>query len=67
MKVYSNDNGVRVVNFVTSNNLTVKSTMFPHIFNRWKNYFSQLLNVDGFSDVRQKEIHTAQPLMSQSS
>jgi hypothetical protein len=26
----SNDNGVRVVNFVTSKNLTVKSTMFPH-------------------------------------
>jgi hypothetical protein len=31
-----NDNGVRVVNFATSKNLTVKSTMFPyhniHIF-----------------------------------
>ncbi|PNF34106.1 hypothetical protein B7P43_G01139 [Cryptotermes secundus] len=26
----SNDNGVRVVNFVTSETLTVKSTMFPH-------------------------------------
>ena len=26
----SNDNGVRKVNFVTSNNLLVKSTMFPH-------------------------------------
>ncbi|PNF38221.1 hypothetical protein B7P43_G12386 [Cryptotermes secundus] len=26
----SNDNGVRVVNFATSKNLTVKSTMFPH-------------------------------------
>jgi hypothetical protein len=26
----SNDNGVRLVNFVTSKNLTVKSTMFPH-------------------------------------
>jgi hypothetical protein len=25
-----NDNGVRVVNFATSKNLTVKSTMFPH-------------------------------------
>jgi hypothetical protein len=29
MKI-SNDNGVRVVNFATSKNLTVKSTMFPH-------------------------------------
>jgi hypothetical protein len=26
----SNDNGVRLVNFVTSKNLTVKSTTFPH-------------------------------------
>jgi hypothetical protein len=26
----SNDNGVRVVNFATSKNLRVKSTMFPH-------------------------------------
>jgi len=27
---YSNDNGVRLVNFATSQNLVVKSTMFPH-------------------------------------
>jgi hypothetical protein len=26
----SNDNGVRVENFATSKNLTVKSTMLPH-------------------------------------
>jgi hypothetical protein len=26
----TNDNGVRVVNFATSKNLTLKSTMFPH-------------------------------------
>jgi hypothetical protein len=26
----SNDNGVRLVHFATSNNLRVKSTMFPH-------------------------------------
>jgi hypothetical protein len=26
----NNDNEVRVVNFVTSKNLTVRSTMFPH-------------------------------------
>jgi len=25
-----NDNGVRLVNFATSKNLVVKSTMFPH-------------------------------------
>ena len=26
----SNDNGVRIINFLTSKNLVVKSTMFPH-------------------------------------
>jgi hypothetical protein len=26
----SNDNGVKVVNFATSKNLNIKSTMFPH-------------------------------------
>jgi hypothetical protein len=26
----SNDNGVRLINFATSKNLRVKSTMFPH-------------------------------------
>jgi hypothetical protein len=26
----SNDNGVKLVNFATSKNLVVKSTMFPH-------------------------------------
>jgi hypothetical protein len=30
-----------------------------NILNRWKNYFSQLLNVHRVSDVRQREIHTA--------
>jgi hypothetical protein len=28
--------------------------------NRWKNYFSQLLNVHRASDVRQIKIHTAE-------
>jgi hypothetical protein len=29
-----------------------------NILNRWKNYFSQLLNVHNVSDVRQIEVHT---------
>jgi len=29
--------------------------------NRWKNYFCQLLIVHGISDVRQTEMHTAEP------
>jgi hypothetical protein len=34
---------------------------FHNILNRWRNYFSQLLNVHRVSDVRQIEIHTAEP------
>jgi hypothetical protein len=34
-----------------------------NILNRWKNYFSQLLNVHNISDVRQIEVHTAEPLV----
>jgi hypothetical protein len=34
-----------------------------NILNRWKNYFSQLLNMHNTSDVRQIEVHTAEPLV----
>jgi hypothetical protein len=34
---------------------------------RWKNYFSQILNVHGVIDVRQAEIHTAEPLVPEPS
>jgi len=34
---------------------------------RWRNNFSQLLNVHGFNDVRHTETHTAEPLMSEPS
>jgi hypothetical protein len=34
-----------------------------HILNRWKKYFSQLLNVDRVSEVRQIKIHTTEPLV----
>jgi hypothetical protein len=33
----------------------------------WKNCFSQLLNVHNVSDVKQTEIHTAEPLVPGSS
>jgi hypothetical protein len=36
---------------------------FHSILKRWKNYFSQLLNVHNISDVRQIEAHTAEPLV----
>jgi hypothetical protein len=31
--------------------------------NRWKDHFSQLLNVPRVSDVKKIEIHTAEPLV----
>jgi hypothetical protein len=37
------------------------------IFFRWRNHFSQLLNIYGINDVRQTEIHTAEPLVTEPS
>jgi len=34
---------------------------------RWRNHFSLLLNVHGVNYVRQTEIHTAKPLVSEPS
>jgi hypothetical protein len=31
--------------------------------NRWKNYFSQVLNVHNVSNIRQIEVHMAEPLV----
>jgi hypothetical protein len=36
---------------------------YHSILTRWRNYFSQLLNVQGDNDVKQTEIHTAEPLV----
>jgi hypothetical protein len=38
-----------------------------NILNRWKNYFSQLLNVHNVSYVRQIEVNAAEPLVPGSS
>jgi hypothetical protein len=35
--------------------------------NRWNNYFSRLLNEHNVNDVRQIEVHTAEPLVPGSS
>jgi hypothetical protein len=37
------------------------------ILARWRNYFSQILNVHGVSDGRQAEIHRAEPLVPEPS
>ena len=38
-----------------------------NVLARWRNHFSQLLNVHGVNDVRQTEIHTAEPLVPEPS
>jgi hypothetical protein len=38
-----------------------------NILNRWKNFFTQVLNAHGVHDVRQKDIHTAEPLVPEPS
>ena len=37
------------------------------IFARQRNHFYQLFNAHGVSDVRQREIHTAEPLVPETS
>jgi len=37
------------------------------ILARWRNHFSQLLNIHGVNVVRQTEIHTAEPLVPEPS
>jgi len=42
-------------------------TASHRVLDRWRNHFSQLLNVHYVSDVRQTEIHTAEPLVHEPS
>jgi hypothetical protein len=42
-------------------------TDFHRILARWRNHFSQVLNIHGVNDVRQTEIHIAEPLVPQPS
>jgi hypothetical protein len=39
--------------------------LIPHnILNKWKNYFSWVLNVQGVNEVRRTEMHTVEPVLS---
>ena len=37
------------------------------ILARWRNHYSQILNILGVNDIRQEEIHTAEPLVPEPS
>jgi hypothetical protein len=38
-----------------------------NVSNRWKNFFNRVLNVHGVHDVRQVDVHTAEPLVPEPS
>jgi hypothetical protein len=38
-----------------------------NVLNKWKNFFNQVLNVQRVHDVRQMDIHTAEPLVPEPS
>jgi hypothetical protein len=38
-----------------------------NVLNRWKNFFYQMLYVHGVHEVRQMDIHTAEPLLPEPS
>jgi hypothetical protein len=38
-----------------------------NVLNKWKNFFNQVLNVRGVHDVRQMDIHMAEPLVPEPS
>ena len=42
-------------------------TDFNTILIGWRNHFSQLFSVHGVNDVRQRKIHSAEPLVPESS
>jgi len=44
-----------------------KVAYYHSILAKWRNSFSQLLKVHEINDVRQTEIHTAEPLVPESS
>jgi hypothetical protein len=38
-----------------------------NVLNRWKNFFNKVINVHGVHDIRQMDIHTAEPLVPEPS
>jgi hypothetical protein len=48
-----------IIIIIIRRRIYIAVTGFHTILARWRNHFSQLLNVYGVNDVRQAEIHTA--------
>jgi hypothetical protein len=54
------------INIITDENGNLLADL-QNVLNRWKHFFNQVLNVHGVHDVRQMDIHTAEPLVSEPS
>jgi hypothetical protein len=50
---------VIIIIIISSRRICIAVTDSHTILARWRNHFSQLLNVYGVNDVRQAEMHTA--------
>jgi hypothetical protein len=54
------------INIIKNENRNLLADL-QNVLNRLKNFFNQVLNVHGFHDVRQMDIHTAEPLVPEPS
>ena len=52
---------------ISGNYIAVTTADAHSIMARWRNYFFQLLNMHWVNDVKQAEIHTAEPLVPEPS
>jgi hypothetical protein len=54
------------INIINDENVNLLADP-QNVLNRWKNFFNKLLNVHGVHDVRQMDMHTAEPLVPEPS
>jgi hypothetical protein len=55
-----------IINIIKDENVDVLADP-QSVLNKWKNFFNRVLNVYGVHDVRQMDIHTAEPLVPEPS
>jgi hypothetical protein len=55
-----------IINIIKDENINLLADP-QSVLNRWKNFFNQVLNVLGVHNVRQKDIHMAEPLVPEPS
>jgi hypothetical protein len=60
------DENQSIINIIKDENVNLVADP-QNVLNRWKNFFNQVLNVHGLHDVRQTDIHLAEPLVPETS